>query len=124
MLFDIKIKLVFLLIHSFQPLKELGVHEDIIILFGEKRRDFFRNLLEQFIGVGRRQIAEDRVYGFQQFPTFLECRHGVFERRLLLLLQDKFNFRLLLTDALLEGREVVFFLDFAEGWNPKRSIEP
>ena len=110
-------------IYRFDTLEQLVVERDVVVVLGEAGRNLLGDGLELVVGVGFGEAAEDEVYPGEQQAAELERLDGILEGRSLGVVDDGFDFGIVLLDGLFESRHVVFGLDLVERRYAERSVK-
>ena len=104
-------------------LEQLVVERDVVVVFGQLGRNLFGKSLEFVVGIGLGEAAENEIDTGKQQTAEFERFDGVLEGWSLGIVDNGFDFGIVLFDGLLEGGHIVFGLDLLEGRYAERGVK-
>ena len=118
----IELLLILVLIHLLDALEQFGIKHNVIAMLRIERHDGVGQLLHLLVVAAFQQIEKHGGHLVEQFVAVFQRDDCIAKSRLLFIGDDGIYSLLLLPHALLEGRQVVFSLDFVEWRHAVRGV--
>ena len=121
-LFGCQVERLFLCIDGCHAFVQIGIHENVVAVFGNQRQGFFHDGSQVVVAIGFDQVEQHACYFGKQFARFFVGGDGVVECRRGGVGHDGSDFGVVLRNAFANGRQVVRFFYFVERRQAVRRI--
>jgi len=108
------------IIEGFNPLEQVSVQVNIVVMFRQHRRYLISNLIHRLVGFVLRQSEKNQADFAKQVAGFVQGFDGVGKSGGFCVVRNGFDFLIVLLDPFIKGWQVVTGLDLFKGGNVVR----